>query len=87
MNKIYLKIVIMVIIYIMLNQQLDIDSVKIAIENHLKNQTQPVKAKHIARNVNISPKQCRFMMRVYFDDKKINKKHTRYILNKSFYMM
>ena len=71
----------------MLNQQLDIDSVKIAIENHLKNQVHPVKAKHIAKNVNISPKQCRFMMRAFFDDRKIKKNHPRYILNKSFYIM
>lgn len=72
----------------MLNQQLDIDSVKIAIENHLKNhQIYPVKAKHIAKNVNISPKQCRFMMRVYFEKNKISKDHPRYILNKSFYIM
>lgn len=71
----------------MIKQQLDINAVKIAIENHLKKQHNPVKAKHIAKNVNISPKQCRFMMRVYFDDKKISKYHSRYISNKSFYMI
>ena len=75
------------IIYMMLNQQLDIDSVKSSIENHLKNQVYTVKAKHIAKYVNISPKQCRFMMRVYFEKKKISKGHPRYILNKSFYIM
>ena len=71
----------------MIQQRLDIEKVKIAIETHLKNQTQPVKSKHIARNVNITPKQCRFMMRVHFDDKKITKYHPNYIVNKSFYMM
>lgn len=71
----------------MLKKQLDIDTVKNAIEKHLKNQVYPVKAKQIAKYVNISPKQCRFMMRVYFEDKNIKKQHERYILNKSFFMM
>lgn len=71
----------------MLKKQLDIDTVKNAIEKHLKNQVYPVKAKHIAKYVNISPKQCRFMMRVYFEDKNIKKQHERYILNKKFFMM
>lgn len=71
----------------MLKKQLDIETVKVAIETYLKQQRQPVKSKNIARNVDITQKQCRFMMNVYFADKKIEKKHPRYVSNKSFYVM
>lgn len=68
-----------------MNSLLDVEIVRANIEKYLQKQQYPVKYGSVSKNVNITPKQCRYMLRTFFEQHKIGKSHPRYVIGKSLY--
>jgi hypothetical protein len=68
----------------MRNQELNIPEVRCKIDEYFEKHRTPFKAKTLSQKIGISPKQTRFILRIYYTDNMIKKKLSakRYYLKK-----
>jgi hypothetical protein len=68
----------------MRNQELNIPEVRGKIDEYFENQKTPFKAKTLSQKIGVSPKQTRFVLRVYYNDYMVPNKYStkRYYLKK-----
>jgi hypothetical protein len=66
----------------MRNQELNIPDARCKIDEYFEKQTTPFKAKTLSKKIGVSPKQIRFILRVYYNDYMIKNK----LSSKRFYL-
>lgn len=58
----------------MRNQELNIPDARCKIDEYFEKQTTPFKAKTLSQKIGVSPKQTRYILRMYYTDYMIKKK-------------